>query len=33
MHDNSLLLEALSGFARTLLTPYDVDAVLADLSA
>jgi GAF domain-containing protein len=33
MHDNSLLLEALSGFARTLLTPYDVDAVLTDLSA
>src|SRR4051812_29837203 len=33
MHDSSLLLEALSGFARTLLTPYDVDFVLTDLSA
>ncbi|MET0915623.1 MAG: GAF and ANTAR domain-containing protein [Jiangellaceae bacterium] len=32
MYDESLLVETLSGFAKTLLVPYDVDAVLEELT-
>lgn len=32
MYDHELLLSTLSGFTRTLIRPYDVDAVLQDLA-